>query len=81
MALGNHQMHTLTRCVKFSSEQKYVHLYCTPTSNFSFIVLFLKHWAQYTSQFMRIYAVRCSVDNALFQLRYLFGFTLFVFSH
>jgi len=59
--------------------------YCTPTWNFSFIFMtttFLKHCAQYTSQFkMWNYAMRSAADNALFQLRYLFGFTLSVFSH
>ena len=68
-----------TRCVKFSIEQKM--RICT-VPQLQILVLFPKHRTQYTSQFkMQIYVIHCAVDNALVQLRYLFDFTLFVFSH
>jgi len=56
---------------------------CTYTAHkLRILVHILKHWAQYTSQFkMQIYAIYSTADNVLFQLRYLFDFTLFVFSH
>jgi len=78
-----------TRCVKFFTEQKMVQrCYCTPTWNFSSIwwLLLFRSTAQstrteYTSQLkMRNYAVRFAMNNSLFQLRYLFDFTLSVFS-
>jgi len=56
---------------------------CTCTVHqIQILVCIPEYWAQYTSQFkMQVYAIHCTVDNALFQLRYLFDFTLFVCSH
>jgi len=49
---------------KVFAEQKMVHLYCTPTSNFSFIwrLLLFRNTAQYTSPF-RMWNYAVSSEN------------------
>jgi len=70
-------LHLCTRCVKFSAEQK-----CGPVlyTNFEFWFIF-QSTEHSTLQFkMRVYAVSSVAGNTLFQLRYLFDFTLCFFT-